>query len=652
MAQLARYERTDENEDLEESISLTVEAILSSDPQIGHDSDVVMAFFYLAESLRHRSLQLKRHDDGKHCVRYLRYLRDQPLETTLLTRGHITTAFARALANQVQMGSIDQTRNIEEMAILCCELLSLDASDELLLGAAETLVRAIDNEAVSVAQPPPDQAIECLREANIRFPNSDIVYLGLLSSLYRRFMVSPSHAAYEDAMSIVGKSFTHPGLVKLASSAAVGLAKSRFYLYGNPEYLEEAIIRVRAHLRTMPSEDPERQEMTRTLEELEMARFDEFSVASNSRAADASNTQVNNRPSPLHLATPPPITRSEMDELTPVTQDVEELDVVKTLYRIIHQPINRATIEEARECRRRYLESSPSSGFLTLTINVRLAELLLRAFHCTDDIAYLNESITLLRNILKSPALVPTRLKPIKQLISAMLSRFLRFRETVDFEEIMQLFSLAAADSCTKAPDRLRISCQWAKWARYYRHPSTSTAYESAISLIKNSLAFSPTLEIQHDRLVSSRGDYETLPLNYASHQIHIGQLEQAVETLEQGRGLLWSEMRGLRMSIHQLRLVNLPLAKRFSAINNDLEALTTSSSAGIWQNEGQVDNDELMDPFGRLVIKQRALVAERDTLIFQIQSLPGFETFLTTPSFDTLRSAAEYGPVIIINHT
>ena len=110
--------------------------------------------------------------------------------------------------------------------------------------------------------------------------------------------------------------------------------------------------------------------------------------------------------------------------------------------------------------------------------------------------------------------------------------------------------------------------------------------------------------------------------------------------------------MRGLRMSIHQLRLVNLPLAERFAAVNNELEALAMSSSAGIWPNEGQTDSDELMDPIGCLVIKQRALVAERNELISQIQSLPGFETFLMTPSFDTLCSAAERGPVIIINHT
>ena len=55
------------------------------------------------------------------------------------------------------------------------------------------------------------------------------------------------------------------------------------------------------------------------------------------------------------------------------------------------------------------------------------------------------------------------------------------------------------------------------------------------------------------------------------------------------------------------------------------------SGSAGIWPNEGQADSDELMDLFSQLVIKQQALVVERNTLISQIQSLLGFKTYIGT---------------------
>src|SRR5260221_13448772 len=148
------------------------------------------------------------------------------------------------------------------------------------------------------------------------------------------------------------------------------------------------------------------------------------------------------------------------------------------------------------------------------------------------------------------------------------------------------------------------------------------------------------------------RNDIENLPLNYASYLAHMGQLKHAIETLERGRGLVWSEMRGLRTSIDSLLRVDRLLARKFAALNGDLEALTTSVSPMDWAKGGGVDGNGEIDPFGDVVVKQRKLLDERNSLITQIRLLPGFENFLMAPSFDTLRSAAAHGPVIIINHS
>jgi len=67
------------------------------------------------------------------------------------------------------------------------------------------------------------------------------------------------------------------------------------------------------------------------------------------------------------------------------------------------------------------------------------------------------------------------------------------------------------------------------------------------------------------------RNDYETLPLDCASYQVHTGQPQRAVETLERGRALIWSEIRGLRSSIDQLRASNSELADELAAINQNL---------------------------------------------------------------------------------
>ncbi|KAH9179061.1 CHAT domain-containing protein [Lactarius sanguifluus] len=173
------------------------------------------------------------------------------------------------------------------------------------------------------------------------------------------------------------------------------------------------------------------------------------------------------------------------------------------------------------------------------------------------------------------------------------------------------------------------------------------------MSLVQTSLSFAPTVSIQHTRLVAMGKECQTMPLDYASFQIKLGLFEEAVEILEQGRGLLWSEMRGLRTPMVRLIEEDPPLAKRFADINQELEALTTSitPSGRLEMGDGVGEGSDGMDPFGRLVVKQRKLVEERGALISQIRDRPGLEGFLKAPSFISLRSAASRGPVIIINH-
>ena len=92
-------------------------------------------------------------------------------------------------------------------------------------------------------------------------------------------------------------------------------------------------------------------------------------------------------------------------------------------------------------------------------------------------------------------------------------------------------------------------------------------------------------------------------------------------------------------------------LAGKFAALNAALEALTTSVPSMVESNGGDVNGNGEIDPLGCVVVKQRKLLDERKGLITQIRLLPGLEKFLVGPSFDTLRSAAAHGPVIIVNH-
>lgn len=112
--------------------------------------------------------------------------------------------------------------------------------------------------------------------------------------------------------------------------------------------------------------------------------------------------------------------------------------------------------------------------------------------------------------------------------------------------------------------------------------------------------------------------------------------------------------MRYLRASVDQRLLADPQLGRNFAANSRDLEVLTKSiplSHKLSMDDNSAADDLRAVDPFGRFLVKQRNLLKERGDLISQIRALPGFDSFLATPSFDALRSTASSGPVIIINH-
>ncbi len=280
-----------------------------------------------------------------------------------------------------------------------------------------------------------------------------------------------------------------------------------------------------------------------------------------------------------------------------------------------------------------------------------LCYLLHRAFECTNDIEYLNGAISAARNNLNTPNIPLVVSASRELLISYLYARLPLLKLREDSNEILQLLTVAATNEGIEF-DRLRHLCRWALMARKFGHSSVSTAYDRAMSSMQACLTLAPTLDMQHSQLVVTSGNFiKTVPFDYASYQIDISQLKQAIETLERGRALLWSEMRGLRTSLDQVRSVDPHLADNFATINRELETVTLaiSSKSNV---DGRDSDIDAVDPFGHLVVRQRKLLDDREKLISQIQALPGLDTFLKPPSFETLHSAARHGPVIIINHS
>jgi CHAT domain-containing protein len=138
--------------------------------------------------------------------------------------------------------------------------------------------------------------------------------------------------------------------------------------------------------------------------------------------------------------------------------------------------------------------------------------------------------------------------------------------------------------------------------------------------------------------------DVGGLVTDAAGWAIEAGDLENAVELLEQGRSILWSQSLQLRTDLTRLRTVNQDLALRLDEVRAALDRPLTVSGA---IDGGHVEADWNQE---RHASRHRELARQWDDLVRQVRNLQGLETFLEATPFSRLREAASGGPVVMVN--
>ena len=687
MARFARYRQSHLKEDLDKSILHYTETIFLPPILAQPFLNVVQTLFHIAIALLRRSQEFELPEGIKYSVEYLRYLRRFPLDSFDIYRTLVTISLICALCTQVRLGADDRTQDIKEMVVLCNELISSNKYEDVLTAAIRYLDEAVTTVESSHILPTEilDEVIACLRDAVKVCPLAPASYEvmnALAHALGIRFLKTHSQGDYEEATAVLER-ILEPGgcpdsFRAKPSSLAIMLALVRSVFFQEPEYSEVAISRLREGSSSPFLSEELRLLLTSGLVTQAQHRFREYSLDESLGEANSYISHLVNVSSSSSLAESaellswPRLVVRETYSTTELQQQIEHLEDLlsvpppgteshtECLYHLekwyeskIRRTSGISDLEEAIKYSRLSLGATHTSHPWRINPLCTLYSMLLRAFRVTRKTNYLDESITIGYEILGLKTAQQARFPVTRMLATSLFTREHLLGRIEDRHEAIRLISSVINDHYTREPDRFELSCKWAITARSIGHPTTPTAYKMAMSLMQKSYSFAPTVSIQHTRLVAMGKNCQTMPLDYASYQIGLGRFEEAVETLEQGRALLWSEMRGLRTPVFQLTQTDSQMAKKFAMINQELETLTIAlTPSGRPEVEDGVNQDkDGTDPFSRLVIKRMKLVEERDTLISQIRSRPGLEGFLKAPSFDTLRSAASRGPVVIIKH-
>jgi hypothetical protein len=120
-----------------------------------------------------------------------------------------------------------------------------------------------------------------------------------------------------------------------------------------------------------------------------------------------------------------------------------------------------------------------------------------------------------------------------------------------------------------------------------------------------------------------------------ASAALTSNEVELALEWLEEGRSIIWTQLDRLQMPLDSLRLSQPNLANAFEQTSASLRAAGGGRAALKGEDEVRLHHE---------------LAAKYDQLLVRIRTLEGFENFLRPKVFPEFAPACQHGPIVVIN--
>ncbi|KAG1876274.1 CHAT domain-containing protein [Suillus subluteus] len=244
----------------------------------------------------------------------------------------------------------------------------------------------------------------------------------------------------------------------------------------------------------------------------------------------------------------------------------------------------------------------------------------------------LDESIELHRAaLLLRPPGHSHRSQSLDNLANSLANRFRQRGVPSDLDETFSLFLQLPHISHAVSRSDLTAAKSWATVAEETNHTSALLAYQTASKFLD-----------QHVTLLSSSSRHfnvvrmaaASLAVDAFSCSIRHGALTTAVELVEQGRAVFWTQLARLSSPFDGLSLpgdTGGALAEEFKQLSFRLRSAFDQST-------------EDQSP------QIRQLTIQWNNVVSRIRMLPGLSQFLLPPLFSDLQKAAEDGPVIIVS--
>jgi tetratricopeptide (TPR) repeat protein len=185
---------------------------------------------------------------------------------------------------------------------------------------------------------------------------------------------------------------------------------------------------------------------------------------------------------------------------------------------------------------------------------------------------------------------------------------------------------------------RLQTSLLWIRSAEKYTHSTLPEAYATSIQLLDDYISATASVSSRRHMM---RLFPPTLAVGATSCALRHDEVCRAVELLEQGRTLIWTQMARFRVPIEGLQergdRAN-TLVKKF----RELSYLLDKPSAKLHEGTPRLIVDAE-------AVRYTGLVDDWKKTVEEIRKLEGFSRFMLPPLFSDLQDAARDGPVIVL---
>ncbi|KAG0706232.1 CHAT domain-containing protein [Suillus ampliporus] len=254
-----------------------------------------------------------------------------------------------------------------------------------------------------------------------------------------------------------------------------------------------------------------------------------------------------------------------------------------------------------------------------------------------DSLVHLRSALTLLTQHHPRQLIVNSSLSSVYLLFHRSALDFTG-QDTDSLDAAMHHLKAAANSVSGNLRLRLRESLRWVHHAAQHAHGTELEAYSTSMHLLDVYMSATASVSSRHNAMKEFP---RTLAVDAASCALRRGDVYHAVELLEQGRTLIWTQMARLRTPLDSLQERGdhaQALMKKFRHLSSLLDTPPANHS----ERTSRVDAEAESTRYRRRVEDWNAVVEE-------IRKVEGFGRFLLSPLFSDLQDAARDGPIIIL---